>query len=127
MRDDRFNVVLVFLANSVVLLWTVLPFSGEIQPYPLSEQIIDARSYIWIGTIYAAFLILTWAMFRASDSRTHDFFHAAFILQALQFVEYWINYNETWTKILGYPVTIATLRFPLLFFFAVRTFFKWKT
>jgi hypothetical protein len=126
MNDERSNVVIVFLASSVLLLWTVLPEGGLIKPFPLSEQEIHFQTYIWIATVYAAFLMMTWVMYRLSD-KAKDFFNAVFILQALQFVEFFLNYNETWVKIGWYPVTIATLRFPLLFFFAVRTFIKWKT
>lgn len=125
--DQRLNVVAVFLAFTVVLLWTVLPDQGLVKPFPLSDMEIHFQTYIWIATIYCAFLILTWVTCRSSDSRTHDFFNVVFLFQALQFVEYFINYNETWTHVFGLPITIATLRFPVLFYFAVRTFILWKT
>lgn len=126
MRDERISVVLVFLAYVVLLLWTVLPDRGMIRPFPLSEQEIQSQTYVWIATIYAAFLILSWVMYRFSD-KSREFFNAVFILQALQFVEYFLNYNQTWIEVYGMPMTIATLRFPLLFFFAVRIFIRWKT
>lgn len=134
MKERRDIVVLVFLANSVVLLWTVLPDQGLIKPFPLSDQEIYFQTYIWIATIYMAFLILTWVMFQLSD-KLRQFFNVVFILQALQFVEYFCNYNQTWFHItlydsayttLSIPVNIAMIRFPILLFFAVKTFVQWK-
>lgn len=126
MRDERLGVVLVFLANCVVLLWTVLPDQGLIKPFPLSGQEIYFQTYIWIATIYANFLILTLVIHRYAD-KAREFFNAVFILQALQFIEYFINYNEAWTHIHDIPVNIGTLRFPILFFYAIRTFITWRT
>lgn len=125
MKDERYDVVIVFLANSVLLLWTVLPDRGMIHPFPLSDQEIPSQTYIWIATIYAAFLLMSWVTFRLSE-RSREFFNAVFILQACQFIEYFINYNETWFKVYNVPINIAMLRFPILFFYAVRTFVTWS-
>lgn len=126
MRDERLNIVLVFLAMSVVLLWTALPDQGLIQPFPLSSQQIYFQTYIWIGTIYVSFLILAWVMYRQADE-SKSFFNAVFICQACQFIEYWINYNDPWGHIGIIPVHMATIRLPILFVCAVITFMKWKT
>lgn len=125
---DRGNVLIVMGAYCVLLLWTVLPDKGIIHPFPLNtEQAIQSQTYIWIATIYAAFLMFTWVVFRlTANGRVRDFFNAVFILQACQFVEYFLNYNATWTTISGIPITIATLRFPILLFYAIRCFL-WRT
>lgn len=126
---ERGNVLIVMGAYCVLFLWTVLPDRGIIHPFPLNpEQAINSQTYIWVATIYAAFLMFTWVVYRLTkDSQARAFFDAVFIIQALQFGEYFLNYNATWAEIYGLPVTIATLRFPVLFCFVVYTFIKWKT
>jgi hypothetical protein len=126
MRDERFNVVFVFLAASVILLHTALPDRGLIAPFLLSAQEIYFRTYVWIAAMYLALFLLTLGMYLLSK-QAREFFAAATILQALQFIEYFINYNETWFEVHGFPITVATLRFPILFFYGVRTFYSWKT
>jgi hypothetical protein len=125
MRDERFNVVLVFLAASVILLHTALPDRGLIAPFPFSEQEIYFRTYVWIAAMYFALFLLTMGMFTLSN-QAREFFRAATILQACQFIEYFVNYNETWFEVNGIPITVATLRFPILFFYGVRTIYSWK-
>lgn len=127
MRDERFDVLIAWVAYCVLLLWTVLPDRGIINPFPLNQdQAINSQTYVWVATVYTALLMLTWVMFRMSVT-AREFFNAAFILQACQFVEYFVNYNATWFEISGIPITVATLRFPILFYFGVRTFITWKT
>lgn len=126
MKDERFDVVIVMAALCVPLLWTVLPNRGTIYPFLLSDQAISSQTYVWIATIYAAFLMFTWVIFRLS-TQAKEFFNAAFIVQVCQFVEYFVNYNETWFEIFSFPVTVATLRFPILFYYAIRTFLSWRT
>lgn len=125
MRKEKLTVLLVFLAGTVLLLWTILPDQGLIKPFPLSEQEIYFRTYIWIATVYLAFMIFISAMWTLSD-KAKDFFQVSFIFQACEFVEYFCNYNGTWFNIGFYPITVATIRFPVLFIFAVITFARWN-
>jgi hypothetical protein len=127
MKDERADVLIALVGYCVLLLWTVLPDRGTINPFPLNQgQAINSQTYVWVATIYAAQLMFTWVMFRMSTS-TREFFNAAFILQACQFVEYFANYNATWFDLAGIPITVATLRFPILFYFGARIFISWKT
>jgi hypothetical protein len=43
------------------------------------------------------------------------FFHAVLISVAAEFAEYYFRYNTHWAEVFGYPVTVATLRFVVLF------------
>lgn len=131
MRNERVNIVLVFVLAAVVLAWYAAPDRGDIQPFPFSDQVIDAQGWIWVGGFYTAMMIFACMLWLASSENSGSFFRAAFILQVCLFVEYWLNFNKPWGHITIFgqsiPVHIATLRLPILAFYAIRTFMRWRT
>ncbi len=131
MRNERVNIILVFLVAVVVLLWYAMPDKGNIQPFPFSDHVIDAQGWIWVGGFYAALAIFASALWVGSSPQATPFFRAAFILQVCLFIEYWLNYNLPWGRVmifgLSIPVHMATLRLPILLFYAIRTLWKWRT
>lgn len=131
MRNEKVNIVLTFVIAVLVLLWYAMPDLGDIQPFPLSDHVIDFRGWIWVGGFYGAMAIFASMLWVGSSQNGLSFFRAAFILQVCLFVEYWVSYNESWGHIiifgLSIPVHIGTLRLPILLFYAVMTFIRWKT
>lgn len=132
MREARYFAVIVFLGYVAREAWTVLPerMNVTVKPFLLSEQEIQFPTYIWAGTIYLFFMMFSFVAFQLS-TKLKLFFETVFIIQSLEFVEYFLNYNEHW----GYwhvagiliPINITMLRFPALLIVVVITFIKWKT
>jgi hypothetical protein len=131
--DLRVLMVIQFVAYCLLELWTILPDRGLINPFPLApDSQTYFQSYIWAGCIYlnlmvSIFMCQQIAMHHANIvHKARLFFNAAFILQFLIFVEYWLNYNRHWFYIISVPVNMTIIRFICLFIIMVNTLVKWQ-
>lgn len=108
-----------------------MPDNGIIYPFKFNpEQAIDSQTYNWLMCIWFAMLSLSAAVLFFAD-KCRLFFHAVFISVAAEFVEYLYRYNKSWASIFSYPVTVATIRFVVLFgillYYLYLVIKKWRT
>lgn len=116
--------------------WTLFPDSPEslcldsqcaydIHPFPFSEQGLARSSFNWLIGYYASQFI-TCFLLLAMSTKLKRFFLVVLVIAACELAEMRLNYNEAWTHILGIPVDVTTLRYPLLFFYSIHYFISWN-
>lgn len=124
MRREVVLMLLVFAAYLIRELWTLLPFSEEmLHPFLFSNQAVSLQSYLWIAGTYSFQMAIFYCL--QSFSRT-IFFQIAFWLTVLEFVEYFINYNEPWFHFAGINFNITNFRYFVLFILIIQNFLTYR-
>lgn len=72
---------------------------------------------MWIAGIYSFQLIVIYLIHQAVP---HWFLTACFILQAAEFAEYFLCYNNPWFTVFGFNVNVTNIRFWYLFFLIIK-------
>lgn len=131
--DLRVLMAIQFGSYCLLELWTVLPVTGLIHPFPFAKDSeVYFQSYIWAGCIYLNMMVAVFvnqqiAMHHASIVyKARPFFNMAFVMQFLIFLEYWLNYNRHWFYVYGLPVNMTVIRFVCLFAVMIVTIYKWE-
>lgn len=111
--------VLFILAYVVRELWRFFPVrEALINPFPFyPDQQISLQSYIWIGCLYAMQLIFVSVILSLTN---HVFFKVAFWLAALEFVEYFLIYNEGVITVWDIDFNVTLVRFFILSLLIIR-------
>jgi hypothetical protein len=127
--NDRVLIALILSTLFIKELWTLFPADPtEINPFPFSDQPITKQTYIWFICYYAIQLIVvhTWYM-KFPEWRL--VFGVWFIFQAMEFVEYFLTYNESkiWFLIDRHQININVInaKYITIFTLTLRKFL-WK-
>lgn len=82
--------------------------------FPFSDQLISWPGYLYFPCLHAAMLIYIWVWTSVFD-RYKNIFHVWFTIRAIQFFEYFLNYNEAQMYLylgrykLGIDLTLAQM------------------
>ena len=120
-EEDKKDIVLVCLAYFVRDVWTALPNYGPlIKPFPLAPEVeLHLSTYVWIGSIWSAMLILCYIIKRRRQAL---FWNMIFWMQVSEFVEYWVSYNDP----IFWEINISRIRLVLILGLGSYRILKWK-
>lgn len=126
--SNRLIVVLIFTAIFLKELFFILPKKQWITPFPFyPEMEITKQSYFYMACSYAGMMIIAFIF----SKKLGSFWivgHAWFILQAVEFADFFFTYNTHWFSVFGIGIGITLLKFCILFLIITYKLIKqWRT
>lgn len=120
---EKYLILFIILAYASLEMWTLLPSAVYVEPFPFSDVKLNFQTYIWMATIKVVFMIFCYVILQYSTWQFNSFFNIVFWFALAEVVEYFLNYNEPWFKILSIPVDVTSIRYTVLIYMAFRL---WK-
>lgn len=115
---------LMFTGYVVRELWTLVHNDPLVSPFPFSEQQIYFKSYLYIGSVYCMWCITTYILY-AMSTEFKTFWHWVFIIQVLEFAEFFLNYNEAWSTYRDVNINVTNFRYIALFLIIIYEFIRY--
>lgn len=112
--NERLIVVLIFTAIFLKELFFLLPENVFIRPFPLHNIEITLQSYLYFACSYAGMLIVAY-IFSRTLTRFRGVAETWFILQGIEFADYFLTYNTPWCYFGQLPIGITLVKFIVLF------------
>lgn len=111
---ERIAILLILSALVVREAWMLLPESPALyRPFPYCDIEIGAQTYFGFVCHYAFILIIAVAFWYLVEGY-RDVVSIWVVLQAVEFVDYFLTYNTAWFTFLGIGVGITYLKITTL-------------
>jgi len=110
---EKYLLLSIIAAYAILELWQLLPSDVVLHPFLFSNQEIMLQTYVWFACLKLAFMIIAFVLYQYSE-RYWRFFGTLFYFALAEFIEYFVNYNEPWFRILSIPVDVTSIRYTVL-------------
>ena len=108
---ERYLIIMAIAAYSILEVWTIVPSGRLIKPFPFSGQEIYFQTYVWFACLKVALMVFCYILTQYAGSEYFKLFVVLFWSAVAEFIEYFLNYNEPWFRVMMIPVDVTTIRY----------------
>lgn len=82
-------------------------------PFPFYTMEISIQAYAYFAFTYISMALIAWAFLLLMPAY-ETILTAWFFLQIIEVFDYFLNYNADWFSVLGFGISITTVKFTIL-------------
>lgn len=126
---EKFLMCLTYTAYIIRELWVFIAYRHQkINPYSFSDQTIAYQTWICGGLNYGFSVIIAGIICLKNSNKLYFFWNAVLIIAGMEFIEYWLNYNDPWSHVMifGLNVAINVTNFRYAALGAILIYELWK-